>query len=452
MHGTTLRSLFVLLATSSFTHARPFFNIDAAATGASVAAVEVTEERPLNANHPALGYASPAVLSSSRSSNGGTESAENSDARFLGSRMSVEAMEKTLNMTFEMINSKLPRSGVVSVTPWPGDYFPTFRDGINFKWDGETSQSPVQKYASAFNLDPVQLADSLSLASGVDSARSFRPPCTQDIDCASLKDGSVCARREGQTTGGLCIPTWFGICHAWAPAAILEPEPKCPVTLNNVTFQVNDIKALITQMYDASDIGTVFGGGRCNEVQPSVDENGRYRRFECRDLTPDFFHVAITNMMGTRQISFVADVDSLAEVWNQPVRSFNIIQNKPITLEQGAKLINPALTNYTFNPMATNLTHIITRFSYIVESRQDGPLVSTGIVDTFTRTSTYEYLLELDADGRIIGGEWVGESKSKHPDFLWLPLGTPTDDTTVAGGITYKNVKDILTRSVNAQC
>ena len=32
--------------------------------------------------------------------------------------------------------------------------------------------------------------------------------------------GESCSMREGQTSGR-CIPTWWGICHAWAPAAIL---------------------------------------------------------------------------------------------------------------------------------------------------------------------------------------------------------------------------------------
>jgi hypothetical protein len=32
-------------------------------------------------------------------------------------------------------------------------------------------------------------------------------------------------------------------------------------------------------------------------------------------------------------------------------------------------------------------------------------------------------VLEVDARGEIVGGEWVGQSRVEHPDFLWLPLG-----------------------------
>ena len=57
------------------------------------------------------------------------------------------------------------------------------------------------------------------------------------------------------------------------------------------------------------------------------------------------------------------------------------------------------------------------------------------------------YVLELDANGRIVGGEWVGESKQAHPDFLWLPL--KASGTTVAGGaIKIADVKALMAASV----
>ena len=37
------------------------------------------------------------------------------------------------------------------------------------------------------------------------------------------------------------------------------------------------------------------------------------------------------------------------------------------------------------------------------------------------RRDSYTYILELDEDKKIIGGEWTGNSRRKHPDFLWNP-------------------------------
>lgn len=39
----------------------------------------------------------------------------------------------------------------------------------------------------------------------------------------------------------------------------------------------------------------------------------------------------------------------------------------------------------------------------------------------YSATDTYEYVLEVGDGAKIIGGEWVSESKTPHPDFVWLP-------------------------------
>jgi hypothetical protein len=42
--------------------------------------------------------------------------------------------------------------------------------------------------------------------------------------------------------------------------------------------------------------------------------------------------------------------------------------------------------------------------------------VTTTPAQTFT-TRYYEYTLELDPVGSVIGGEWISETR---PDFLWV--------------------------------
>ncbi|KAJ0389149.1 hypothetical protein ATCC90586_011024 [Pythium insidiosum] len=106
---------------------------------------------------------------------------------------------------------------------WPGGYWPVYADSINYRWKSNEA-SPAEKYAKAFGKDVKQFQDVVSKTNGID-AWSRNKKCSSNVDCESLKDGSVCARRTGQSSG-YCIPTWFGICHAWAPAAILEPEPR----------------------------------------------------------------------------------------------------------------------------------------------------------------------------------------------------------------------------------
>ena len=93
------------------------------------------------------------------------------------------------------------------------------------------------------------------------------------------------------------------------------------------------------------------------------------------------------------------------------------------------------------------LVYLRTDVDYISEAsaETDGNLSAT--IDQFTQTDHYAYVLELDAAGKIMGGEWVGESRYTHPDFLWLP--TKASGTSVANGkISYDEVKKLLAASI----
>ena len=59
---------------------------------------------------------------------------------------------------------------------------------------------------------------------------------------------------------------------------------------------------------------------------------------------------------------------------------------------------------------------------------------------TYTRTDSYEYILETDTDGNIFGGEYIGRSRENHPDFVWWPTSKP-NGRIADGLITYDNVK-----------
>ena len=73
---------------------------------------------------------------------------------------------------------------------------------------------------------------------------------------------------------------------------------------------------------------------------------------------------------------------------------------------------------YTPNPDATTLYDVHVTLTYITESHASRePADSTQ----FERTDRYTYILELDKDRKIIGGEWYGDSQKDHPDFLWNP-------------------------------
>jgi hypothetical protein len=450
--------------------------------------------------------------------------------------------------SLEQRATALPATGEATSIPWAGSYWPVYLDSINYAWDGPGSDSPAKKYEKAFGGSGVE--DAVSQYHGID-AQSGRTACTDDSACNS-KIGEACAKRAGKTSG-YCIPTWWGICHAWGPASILLPEPKQPVTVNGVTFKVNDLKALISLVHDRTN--SKFASQRCDlsasAGEVTYDSFGRPTDPACRDTNPGTFHLLLTNYLGIQKASFVYDRTWDAEVWNQPLRGYRINSQREVsateangligvttvggttvmrsgTVAQGAwaqqgsfpvsagdavkvamtgdgdadlyvrfgsqpdaasydcrpytgssnetcdltvpagattvfvsvngygpsSTFNLAITTggrvpvaYQFNPQAVKFYDVQTDVFYISEAdpRTDGPLAS--VIDQYTGTDSLEYILEVDSAGQIIGGEWVGQSKTHHPDFLWLPTGVA--QPSVAGGkILYAQVKALIDQSV----
>jgi hypothetical protein len=439
-----------------------------------------------------------------------------------------------LDPAFNYTLAQLPTSGEAKRTPWAGSYWPTYKDSINDRWAGAGTQSPAKKYELAFARTGIENA--VSEAVGIDSLAG--KTCSADADCAATQ-GSVCAKRAGQTTG-MCSETWFGICHAWAPAAILEEEPRAAVKYNGVEFKVNDLKALISLAYtEALDVK--FLSLRCDQSGAATDLTGTA---ECKDTNAGSFHVVVANLLGVQGKAFVEDRTYDYEVWNQPVRGFKVTKNVAITAQQANQLLGagkvlttaaksgtvangawqqvhtaaikpgqtlrarmtgtgdadlyvrwngqptettyhcrpyldgtneiceivaPAATTaayvavkgfapssgyklaidvvdvapaaYAFNPAAVSLRQVQTELSWIGESPQnvDGNLA--GVISQYTNKDVYDYVLELDAAGKIIGGEWLGASKTSHPDFLWLPVQKHA--ATVAG-VAWDDVKKLL--------
>lgn len=231
----------------------------------------------------------------------------------------------------------LPSSGEAEQIPWVGNYWPTYKDSINQAWDGPGTTPPSRKYAMAFGRNADRVMDQVSLHHGIDS-QSHRDACTSSSDCSNSM--GPCARRSGQNTG-YCIPTWFGINHAWVSASLLLNEPGHEVEHNGVSFKVNDIKALVTLLHNR--VVSRFVSLRCNSDAPAVhlDNYGRPTGVdqECRDTNPGTFHLLLTNYLGIQRASFVEDRAWDDEVWNQPIRGYRIKKQNEITAIEANQLI-----------------------------------------------------------------------------------------------------------------
>jgi len=431
--------------------------------------------------------------------------------------------------------AQLPQQGESTVKPWIGTTWLIQQDSINLRWDGANSQSAASKYQSAFGSTDVE--DNVSLGHGID-AWSARPSCTDSSQC-NTNAGEVCGKRTGQTQGR-CVMSAWSMSAAWAAASILFPEPRNPVTVNGVTFKVQDIKALATVINDPPEMQVL--GSACT-LPITLDQYGRPTDAACRDTNAGAFHVMVTNRIGLQQQPLVTVrlVDgvaqhhpafryavleqravSLGEAWQKmgPGSSGTAtpasgslaqgawFQQAPITVTPGmgyrvamtgtgdADLYvhfgsQPSASTYTcrpylgsstevcegvvpagasqlyvgvhgytaatfaldttthpstwsFQPTASSLQYVKMRLSYLAPSAPslDGNLATA--LPNYTREDEFEYVLESDSNGNIVGGEWLGADRTEHPDFLWNPMALTESKTVAFGRITFATVRPLV--------
>lgn len=149
--------------------------------------------------------------------------------------------------------------------------------------------------------------------------------------------------------------------------------------------------------------------------------------------------------------SFVIDRDATVEIWNQPMRSYKVLKRKTITRSEANGLFGINSHSYAFNREAVSFEYYRTQYAWIDDDPTDGGLTYNGGVEESTKYQEYEYVLELDANNQIIGGEWVGSSKADHFDFLWVPKNRPSLTTSVAG-IKYSNILSLFEESIRSRC
>ncbi|MBF0206294.1 MAG: hypothetical protein HQK53_05340, partial [Oligoflexia bacterium] len=223
-----------------------------------------------------------------------------------------------------------------------------------------------------------------------------------------------------QYDSNINIPRWEGLCHAWAPAAMLFKNP-APIKVRNadgieIAFGSSDIKALLISFLHVvgSKQDRNFLGSRCSldfaELRKKVASGeisekqmkALMENKECTDTNAGAFHVVLTNQIGLMNEGFIVDLNRDAEVWNQPVYAYrtNVLSESDGASEGAA-------------PETVREILVETQVDYISEVTQSWvPVIEHGGI----ATETYSYRLELNNRGAIVGGAWV---TFQRPDFIW---------------------------------
>ncbi|WP_408096529.1 hypothetical protein ACJVC5_15940 [Peredibacter sp. HCB2-198] len=288
----------------------------------------------------------------------------------------------------------LPLKGEVAPSKkyWSGDYWALRNGNINYRWFakkkiGWNLRSPTKEEAMRMTIPQLaELAPSekYDLFTG-----KYNYPLREEVYRRADPEAEI----------------WEGMCHGWSPATMNHEEPTPKVMRNpdgiEIPFGSSDIKALVSYYYAYGfQTPTVYQmGRRCFK--------GGFLNFDhdCKDdMNAGAFHIVLTNRIGIDGKGFVADIQRYKEVWNHPINKYSSV----IVDEYGAD--NDAA------PGAVKTLQIRTTITYVDENGHDWQPVR-GTQKQHEKTANYEYEVELDGFGKIVGGKWLSKAR---PDFLWL--------------------------------
>jgi len=314
----------------------------------------------------------------------------------------------------------LPLTGQLEKLPWSGYYWPTYEGGITNRWNKDTDR-PEEKYGYDLLTEETLSSVDSKILSPAEKFDIFIGQTSFPLTNYERNRTNIMKIVPGSSDfqEGFKIPTWEGLCHAWAPATLAYDNP-APVTLKGengkeISFGSSDIKALLTyHLHNSQSPKTSFLGSRCNfdfkKLKEKLKNNEitkeEYEKSinakECTDTNAGAFHIVLANQIAKRNQGFIVDVTRDFEVWNQPVIGYvsQVLGEKQGASEEAA-------------PGTVKEVTLRTWMQYVVEVRQGW---KKEIVKDAYRTMTYDYRLELNNKGEIIGGEWLSETR---PDFIW---------------------------------
>lgn len=241
-------------------------------------------------------------------------------------------------------------TGESKIVPWSSWWFPANRRYL-FDRSNEDTLAPLQKYD--LYADRAHNAD----------ARSAEYEETNIFNPSEV--------------------AWAGLCHSWAVASVLHPEPISNFSTKGVSFTTGDQKALLLKSYEnVSELkiyGQRFDGNRLDEYD---------------DVFPDQFHRIVQVYLFEQKLPFLMDYDPSFSVWTVPVY----------------------ITKFIIKKDGENSAFVqawVTMASPFVDSPE--------FVGTKRIVKLYEYRLIgnwINGELKVASGEWLNDSRFDHPDYL----------------------------------
>lgn len=175
---------------------------------------------------------------------------------------------------------------------------------------------------------------------------------------------------------------WWGHCHAWAAASIMEPQPPA-ATKAGVSFSQDDAEGLYAETYHRIFgwmYGTHYSTGGSSEAY--------------NDVHPAVFDEQVRYWIGQQKRALVMDFDPGNQVWNYPVYAFSRSSTWSGKKEYVTMTVTRARPYYGYN-------------------------------GTASQTKTFYYTLQGGTNG--LWHNPTGSSVNTHPDYIIRVDGRATD-------------------------
>lgn len=290
---------------------------------------------------------------------------------------------------------ELPLSGTIEdgKRNWSGTYWPSNKGGIANRWNTPDKDRYKYTFSSPSRAQVLSMPESqLALLS---------PAEKYDL---LLGNYDYSFRDEVLSSTSPSAKSWAGICQGWAAASTLHAEPTPKTLLNpdgvKIPFGSADIKGLLSYVYafyaDDEYVGQM--GQRCyfGSWLGGVKGCGE-------DLNAGAFHIVLANKIGIEKQGFMIDRDRHNEVWNQPVSSYS------------SNIVSVGKPSKDAAKTAVREVRMTTVLYYIDESEPTWMPVH-GTSEQKMEKMDLEYTVELNAQGKIVGGTWISYER---PDYIW---------------------------------
>jgi hypothetical protein len=254
------------------------------------------------------------------------------------------------------------------------------------------------------------------------------------------------------------VQGWWGHCNGWCASSALYAEPREPVKVNGITFNVADLKGLLAEA-GMSASADFFG----NRLDPWTRE---YQK-AYDDTAADQYFLVLTNFMGKLKHSVLIDRFTGSEVWNQPLAGYRIKYPKKedyLGCVSGVCKINLSSTIWWYNDSGVPADVLTPEFKFedAIDPRSGAAVIEHRDLELEVWVDAP---IEFGADGKItksgnvivtrdgeyfVGGAWKNgalNGADGHPDYMWVPYSLvkpPEDDDYANPNVDIEWIKDHL--------